>query len=96
MTHPLALPGSYPTGVRHAAAYTTLNPINSTEHTYRLLYIDDDESKYQKEYFLGLPAFLPLPEVLQKMIDSKPYAFTGIIAVSLENLSLKNGLPIPF
>lgn len=96
MTHPLAQPYTLAPPSRYAAAYTQIEPIESDFHRYRILYIDDDNSKYQKELHLVLPAFTDLATVPARYSETKPWVLTGAHLVAVENLSLRNGLPLPF
>lgn len=96
--HPLAAAYAYRPGVRHSSSYLSLSPIESAEHHFRILYIDDDQASHQKELIFLLPAYTPLPDVPRLYLASKAnkYILDNTIITSLENLSLRNGLPVPF
>lgn len=96
MNHPLAEPYTINIAARRSAAYFSLHDMENANHHYRLCYIDDDDKKHQKEIIVELPAFTDLTALPAEVSKQRPWLLQGTILVSAENLSLKNGLPIPF
>jgi hypothetical protein len=92
--HQLAQPRMYNPGARGSSSYLSLSPIESPEHHFRILYIDDDNHRQQKELIFLLPAYTDLVAV--PGLYPKPWQLENTILTSVENLSLRNGLPVPF